>query len=83
MDTIEKHVRKVYDEIKEVIPSLHHFDLSVTTYDAGNTEIWGFVHSANGCRQYRSITEVKDMLLHNAILFRKFDFLGEVKDGNK
>lgn len=74
MDTIEKHIRKIFDEIRAVAPQTNHFSLEITKFNKGNIDVWGFVLAGkNKCEMFRSIDELKQIVARKEILFRRFE----------
>jgi len=74
-----KDLMNFYNKMKTDIPSLNHVSFEITTYLGGRSELHGFYHIGEGCKQWRNISELiqirndaKSRRIKNEILFRKF-----------
>ena len=77
---IEKDLMDVYNEIKEQYPTLNNLTFEITAYETSRTNLHGFYHIGPGCKSYRKITELSDLVseakerrLKDQILYQKFE----------
>lgn len=81
MDTIEQHIRSMFDEIRKVIPKAHHFSIGITEYETGEIDTWGFIHPIPGYAvEFRTIDDIRGYLKKREILFRKFSLDNDIQD---
>jgi len=76
---LEKDLINFYNKIKTDIPALNHVSFEITTYSDGRSDLYGFYHIGEGCKQWRNISELiqlrnaaKSRRIKNEILLRKF-----------
>jgi len=79
MEQIEGHIRDVFDEVRYDHPRVNCVSFEVSVHNSGRIGFCGYIHRNNGCRLFRSASELKAILVKmkgnragKEILFRKF-----------
>ena len=78
LDTIEEHIRRVFDSIKADIPTVGSMSFHIGSTRGG--PVWGFLHTGRDtCETFDSIGELRALVIAEKargrtkeILFRQF-----------